>query len=217
MRLETRKLLSNISKTKAPEFSGLVANAYDPAKLLISLQSIDCGYADNQPVAAAHFAFFNNGYSDFCTGFNRRVIEITDFYYNGISDTAYGDRPFEVFILNKTFDKISVGCHNFTRNMLLDDCSPWSPYLRELIIDTCNFILRGRRDIDIVMLRTLAIDYANAKADDRPTIFPDLNVERHFEWSEIENMTSAQFFTAWLSRKRGADDLLCAHQIMLGV
>lgn len=219
MRQESRKLLASISKDAAPEFAKLVASAYNDRKLFSDLHAVSnfAGYESEKPVPVAHHAFVENKYSDFCDRCGIRAIEMANFYYTGIDYTCFSKRPFEIFILNEYFHEIVGGSGNYTRNMLLDDVTSWSPFLKELIIDTCNFVLRGRRDIDIVMLRTMAIDYANALDKDIEPSFPELNVKQRFEWSEIENMSSKEFFTRWVSQRRGIEDMLCAHQIMLGV
>lgn len=143
-----------------------------------------------------------------------RLLDVTKFYFNGIV-TWFGSKPFEAFILNKTYrDEI---WYSGTRTEFFDDVASWNPFLREVIIDTCNFILTGRRDIHIKILLDLSKSYSEALRHGRSPMFPELNVQQRFDWKDIEGLTSQEFFKAWVSQKNGLQDLICSYKVMLGL
>lgn len=218
MHVTTRDVLSKIASKQNKKLAEAISLAHRPSDITAAIAAAGLtasGYSDTKPVAVGHFTFIRPGYSTYWEEDLPRLIEVTDFYYRGIFDGFFTNRPFELFILNEWASKF-FNVRNYSRNMLLDDCKSFSPFLYELIIDTCNFILKGRRDINIVMLRSMAIDYNRALKNDKDVPFPELNVKRRFEWNEIENMTSQQFFNAWVRQRGGIGDLITAHQIMFG-
>lgn len=142
------------------------------------------------------------------------LLDITRFYFHGI-DTWFGPKPFESFILNKTYREDIW--YPVSRQQFFNDFANWCPFLREVIIDTCNFILTGRRDIHIKVLRDLSMSYNEAAQSCRSPMFPELNVKQRFDWKDIEGLTSQEFFTAWVSQKNGIQDLICSYKVMLGL
>lgn len=143
------------------------------------------------------------------------LMEITKFYKSNL-DTWFGPKVFETFILNKTY-RLDI-CYSGSRLEFFNAVAEWSPFLREVIIDTCNFILTGRRDIHPNVLLELSRTYAdNVRRHDGDVIVPELNVKQRFNWKDIENLTSEEFFTLWVGRKGGIQDLICSHKLMLGL
>lgn len=218
MHVTTRNVLAAIAGKRDKKLAAAIEMSHKPNDITSAFATaglLACGYSDTKPVAAGHYVWLRNGFSTYWEQDLPRLIEVADYYYRGIEWGCFTNRPFELFILNEWASNF-FSLRNYSRNMLLDDCKSWSPFLYELIIDTCNFILRGRRDINIVMLRSMAIDYNRALKNDKDVPFPELNVQRRFEWSEIENMTSQEFFNAWTKQRGGIGDLITAHQIMFG-
>lgn len=143
------------------------------------------------------------------------LLGVTNFYFRGIS-TIFGDKPFEAFILNKTYREDI--CYSASRLDFFSYIASWQPFLRELIIDTCNFVVTGKRDIHPRMLLDISRSYAEScNESPKGILFPELNVKQRFEWKEIENMTSQEFFNAWIRQKGGLQDLICSHKTMLGL
>lgn len=140
------------------------------------------------------------------------LLDVTKFYFNLF--THLGCKPFESFILNKTYSE-DIN-YSGTRREFMNYLFEWCPFLRELIIDTCNFIITGQRDINIRILYGLSVDYMSA-SEDSDVLFPELNVKQRFQWEQIESLTSQEFFTAWVGRKGGIQDLICSYKLMLGL
>lgn len=143
-----------------------------------------------------------------------RLMDVTKFYYFGLY-SWWGHRPFETFILNKTYSEEQFSSD--TRLEFFKKICSWNPLLNELIIDTCNFIVTGRRDINVKILYGISTDYMVNYWENPNTVKPVLNVKQRFDWSEIENLTSQEFFSAWVSRKGGIQDLICSYKLMLGL
>lgn len=162
------------------------------------------------PVA---FGDLGNDYVDLLTKPSINLLDATDIYYNG-ECTWFGNKPFEVFILNKTYREVAG--LNINRLEFLD-MFKFLPFHRELIIDTVNFILTGKRDINLKILRDISIQYYNDVRTKDKVMFPNLNVEQRFSWSEVENLTSGELFTKWVSQKDGVADVALAHRTILGL
>lgn len=144
-----------------------------------------------------------------------RLITMAKFYYQGIM-SIYGDRPFETFILNKTYrESVNLDC---SRLDFFNMVSRWEPFLKDLIIDTCNFVMTGKRDINISILYGMSIDFVqDCYSSETGVVFPELNVKQRFEWKDIECMSSQEFFNKWVNQKNGLQDLICSHKVMLGL
>lgn len=147
------------------------------------------------------------------------LLKITNFYYRDL-DTWFGTKPFEYFVLNKTYREYNSCCYganNVNRMEEFRMWSKWLPFLDALVIDTCNYIMTGQRDINIHVLYELSCGWAFQMRDGQEPVFPELNVQPRFKWSEIENLTSEEFFRKWVGRKHGIQDLICSYKVMLGL
>lgn len=143
------------------------------------------------------------------------LMDITKFYATSM-DTWFGGHPFETFILNKTYREDIQ--YPASRVEFFNECKQWTPFLEAVIIDTCNFILTGRRDIHSSILLDLSRSYGETYiCHDGDVVMPELNVKQRFEWKDIESLDRQSFFNAWVSRKGGIQDLICSYKIMLGL
>ena len=218
MRNDSKKFITRNLKEHLPKVADYIAKTSSPKSILAGLNSEYANLDAPVPEGAAYWSCLESSAVKALTDQHPRLMELTNCYYKGIGWSSLSHRPFEVFILQDTFRSICGPFSNgiYTRNMLLNDCASWSPFLRELIIDTCNYIVTGRRDIDIAVLGNLSVDYAVAIRLGKNPAFPEFNVQQRFKWSDIENMTSHEFFTCWITQRRGVEDMQYAHRIMLG-